>query len=129
MNPWRITRAAGFVTATLAGIAILEASELGFSLRGSHSVGETCLVQIVSTRSGHPTTLISPAASARIIPASLALFSRLAPTGARRQDRRVMDAGVTPGSPTGSAETSTRPKRRLFTRTKTSLPSTRSSSR
>ena len=129
MNPWRITRAAGFVTATLTGIAILEAIELGFSLMGSHAVDETFLVQIGSTRSGHPTTPISPVASARIIPASLALFSRLAPTGTRGQDHRVLDAGVTPGSPTGSAETSTRPKRRLLTRTKTSLPSTRSSPR
>jgi hypothetical protein len=95
----------------------------------SHAVGETVLVQIGSTRSGHPTTQISPAASALIIPASLPLFSRLAPTGTRRQDRRVLDAGVTPGSPIGSAATSTRPKRRLLTRKKTSLPSTRSSPR
>lgn len=152
MNLWRITRAAGFVTATLAGlgliglatgitvftsvlpeyksiaisaaliwlflglvlashavrpltgrpalavrtvlagIAILEAIELAFSLMGSHSVVETFLFQIWSTLFGHPTTLISPVASALIILASLALFSLLAPAGMRKQDQRIQDA-------------------------------------
>ena len=83
------------VRAVIAGIVIIEAIELPFSLMGSYSLIEILSVRVGSTLFGNPTTPISPAASAMIIPAGIALFVLLAPAGTQKRNRQIQDgAGV-----------------------------------
>ncbi len=67
------------VRVVLAGIAIIEATELVFSLMGTHTFIEILSVRIGSALLGNPTTPISPAASALIIPAAIVLLLLLSP--------------------------------------------------
>jgi PAS domain S-box-containing protein len=80
------------VRAVIAGIVIIEAIELPLSLMGSHSLIERLSVQVGSVLLGSPTTPISPAASAMIIPSGIALFVLLAPAGTEKRNRQIQDA-------------------------------------
>ncbi len=81
------------VRIVLAGIAIIEAIELMFSLIGSHSVVEILSVRVGSALLGNPTTPISPAASALIIPGAIALLLLLSPGARKKWNQQVRDAG------------------------------------
>ncbi len=67
------------VRVILAGITIIEAAELLFSLMGIHTIIELLSVRVGSALLGNPTTPISPAASALIISAAIALLLLLSP--------------------------------------------------
>jgi PAS domain S-box-containing protein len=89
-------RLAPAVQVVLAGIAVIETIELVLSLMGSHSIVETVSVLAGSALFGHPTTPISPVASALIIPATVALFFLLTPASTQKRGQRIQDAaGIT----------------------------------
>ena len=79
------------VQAVIAGIVIIEAIELPLSLMGSYSLIEILSVRVSSTLFGSPTPPISPAASAMIIPAGIALLVLLAPAGTQKRNRQIQD--------------------------------------
>jgi len=82
------------VRVVLAGIVIIEAIELALSLMGSHSVIEILSVRVGSALLGNPTTPISPAASALIIPsATVLLLLLLSPGINKKRNQQIRDAG------------------------------------
>ncbi len=81
------------VQVILAGIAIIEATELVFSLMGTHTFIELLSVRAGSALLGNPTTPISPAASALIIPAAIALLLLLSTGVNTKRNQQIRDAG------------------------------------
>ena len=81
------------VRVVLAGIVMIEAIELLLSLMGSHSVIEILSVRVGSVLLGNPTTPISPAASALIIPAAIILLLLLSPGANKKRNQQIRDAG------------------------------------